>query len=100
MPSSCDQVNPCPVSGKGTLWLGEGFVSSDFRPWLPFRAVAGLSMVAEDTAASLAGLGQTSARHETGAPSECVGRASLNTFHTSPLATQQAGRGAVWIVSK
>ena len=93
MPSLCDQLNLGRVSGKGTLWLEERFVSSDFRAWLPFGAVAALSTVAEDTAASLAVLGQISASHETGTPLKCMGRASLKTFHTSPLAAQQAGRG-------
>ena len=79
MLSSCDQLNLGRVSGKGTLWLEERFVSSDFRAWLPFGAVTVLSTVAEDTAASLAVLGQISASHETGAPLKCVGRASLKT---------------------
>lgn len=100
MPSLCDQLNLGCVSGKGTLWLEERFVSSDFRAWLPFGAVAALSTVAEDTAASLAVLGQISASHETGIPLKYMERASLKTFHTSPLAAQQAGGGAVWIVSK
>lgn len=99
MPRSCDQLNLGCVSGKGTLWLGGRFVSSDFRAWLAFGAVAALSTVAKDTAACLASLGQTPASRETGSPSECVGRASLKTFHASPLATQQAGGGAVQTVS-